>query len=282
MPEGPEVKTVARTLADKLIGKRLGTFWHSEFNLRHPVDYAKIREYQDRLVDNVSCYGKLLFVDIEGKPALLAQLGMTGQLTVAAKRAPMLAHTHIRWPLLGTDQELRYVDPRRFGLFEACDASEKKVRIGKLGPDPFNLSADDVSKLGRSITKSTRCIKEIILDQSVVVGVGNIYASEALFRAAINPTARGCDIQPERLAALIKAIVDVLHDAYTNGGTSFSDYVDGTGKKGDNLSYLSVFQRTDEPCKSCGTAIKRIKQGGRSSFFCPTCQKTVLKVHPRC
>lgn len=272
MPEGPEVKTVARTLADHLIGKRLGAFWHSEYQLRHAVDYDKIRRFENGVVDEVSCYGKLLFINVDKKPALLAQLGMTGQLTVAKRTSQVLAHTHIRWQLENTDSELRYVDPRRFGLFEACDESEKLIRIKKLGPDPFHMGANDRTRIATSIKKSARSIKEIILDQAVVVGVGNIYASEALFLSRINPMHAGNKISDKKIDALITAMIDVLKLAYKNCGTTFSNYVDGSGKKGDNLNFLKVFQRAQEPCFQCKTIIKRIKQGGRSTFFCELCQ----------
>jgi formamidopyrimidine-DNA glycosylase len=272
MPEGPEVKTVARTLANNLIGKRLGAFWHSEQKLRTKVDHEKIRKLEDRVVDNVDCYGKLLFIDVDKQPALLAQLGMTGQLSVVSRNAPVVAHTHVRWPLIDTDQELRYVDPRRFGLFAPCDAREKETRISRLGPDPFTMDDKDAQNLAHAITRSTRCIKEILLDQSVLVGVGNIYASEALFLARINPLKRGDEVSSAKITELIAAICAVLHQAYENCGTTFSNYVDGNGEKGANQSFLKVFQRMDKPCPICMTPIKRIKQGGRSTFFCSRCQ----------
>jgi formamidopyrimidine-DNA glycosylase len=277
MPEGPEVKTVAQTLGAMLIGKRLGTFWHSDYQLRHAVDYTRIRRLEirrleQRVVDDISCYGKLLFIDVDKKPALLAQLGMTGQLTVVKASTPLHAHTHIRWALVDTDQELRYVDPRRFGLFAACDVHEKRVRLEKLGPDPFSMSSEEARQLAYAMRTSSRSIKEIILDQSVVVGVGNIYASEALFMAGISPTACGSSIALAKQQLLIKAITEVLKLAYQNCGTTFSNYVDGSGKKGQHLSFLKVFQRDSEPCTICATPITRIKQGGRSTFFCAHCQ----------
>src|SRR5271156_3972058 len=111
MPEGPEVKTVARTLADKLVGQRLGSLWHSEQKLRRSVDYAKLKLLEQSYISGVSCYGKILFICVEQKPVILAQLGMTGQLKVEEKDSPIQAHTHIRWQLLESSYELRYVDP---------------------------------------------------------------------------------------------------------------------------------------------------------------------------
>lgn len=273
MPEGPEVKTIARTLAEKLVGKKLGVLWHSEFRLRHDVDYRKIKEFEHHVVDDISCYGKLLFVDVNRKPALLAQLGMTGQLSVVKAKQTVLPHTHIRWPLINTDEELRYVDPRRFGLFSACDARERRAHIERLGPDPFSMTHDDKLKIISRVRKSNRAIKEILLDQTVVVGVGNIYASEALFLAKIDPRRRGIDISVNAVEKIIDAVIEVLHLADRNCGTTFSNYVDGTGNVGKNIFYLKVFQRNDEPCQVCETMIERIKQSGRSTFFCKKCQK---------
>lgn len=272
MPEGPEVKTVARTLGENLSGKRLGALWHSELQLRHAVDYRRIRAFEHHVVDNVSCYGKILFIDIDQKPALLAQLGMTGQLTVVKTRAPVAPHTHIRWLLPDSDEELRYVDPRRFGLFDACNAQEKQAHIARLGPDPFSISMREKKQLTEVMRKSTRAIKEILLDQTVLVGVGNIYASEALFRANIHPLRLGVDITTQEYARLINAVIEILHLAYKNCGTTFSNYVDGSGKRGQNITYLKVFQRDKSPCPTCAVPIERIKQNGRSTFFCPRCQ----------
>ncbi len=272
MPEGPEVKTVARTLAHALVGQELGSLWHSAYSLRRPVDYALVKQFENHVVDDVSCYGKLLFINTKKKPALMAQLGMTGQLVVVPESSPIAPHTHIRWKLKNSRQELRYVDPRRFGVFDICDEANKQKLIERLGPDPFAITPKQKIELARAMQKSTRAIKEIILDQSVVVGVGNIYASEALYLARIHPLRRGCDIAINKLESLIEAIIDVLNLAYANSGTTFSNYVDGSGKKGDNLAYLKVFQKNGRCCEACNGTIERIKQGGRSTFYCPNCQ----------
>lgn len=272
MPEGPEVKTVARTLAEKLEGCVLGSLWHSHHRLRRAVDYEALRVFEKKRIDNVSSYGKILFISVDNKTAFMAQLGMTGQLTVNHINEPLKAHTHLRWSLLQSDRELRYVDPRRFGLVEACDDLGKEAILKRLGPDPFSIKDADHEALIKTMSRSTRSIKEILLDQSVVVGVGNIYASEALFMAKIHPEKRGVDIAETQYQRLIVAIIDILNLAYKNSGTTFSNYVDGSGKKGDNLKFLKVFQRALQPCLLCKSLILRIKQGGRSTFYCPKCQ----------
>lgn len=273
MPEGPEVKTVARTLGEHLVGKKLGLLWHSPFRLRKDADYERLKKLENSIVNDVSCYGKVLFISANEKTAMMAQLGMTGQLKVETTKSPVAKHTHIRWPLKNTELELRYVDPRRFGLIDACDEKSKQHIINRLGPDPFSMSAEDYPALIEQMKKSSRAIKEILLDQSIVVGVGNIYASEALYRAAIHPERLGSHIGIDEYNRLIDAIIAILALAYKNCGTTFSNYVDGSGKRGKNLQFLKVFQRESEPCFQCQTAIVRIKQGGRSSFYCEICQK---------
>ncbi len=272
MPEGPEVKTVARTLAEQLVGHVLGLLWHSHARLRRAVDYRQLKKLENHQIDRVFCYGKVLFISTKAKPHIMAQLGMTGQLKVTALSEPLAPHTHLRWPLKNTSKELRYVDPRRFGLIDACDEHSHRAIIAKLGPDPFSMTEQDFPALIAKMKKSSRAIKEILLDQSVIAGVGNIYASEALYRARINPEARGADLDERSYQALIPALIDILRLAYENSGTSFSNYVDGSGKKGDNLAFLKVFQRTGQTCEQCQAIIKRIKQGGRSTFYCPQCQ----------
>lgn len=132
MPEGPEVKTVARTLAQSLVGRTLDTFWHSSFSLRIKVDYQQFERLCGHSVDDVYSYGKVIFIGVNKKPALIAQLGMTGQLVVVKKTTPVLPHTHLRWSLLGQEDELRYVDQRRFGLINVCDEAQERLVLKKL------------------------------------------------------------------------------------------------------------------------------------------------------
>jgi len=273
MPEGPEVKTVARTLADQLVGRRLGVLWHSAHKLRRTVDYSRLEKLKARQISGVSCYGKILFISADEQPIIFAQLGMTGQLHVEEKKAPIKPHTHIRWELLDSSFELRYVDPRRFGLFDLCNNEIQQEIINRLGPDPFSLKTADITSIILRMSKSNRAIKEVLLDQSVISGVGNIYASEALFLAGINPQIQASNINKKSYENLIQAVIQVMNSAYQNCGTTFSNYVDGSGTKGKNLDFLKVFQRHGLACLVCCTAIERIKQGGRSTFYCTRCQK---------
>jgi len=274
MPEGPEVKTVARTLSERLVGKTLGDVWLSPYNLRKPADKMALRALKDHRVDGVASFGKVLFIEgAEQKPLIVAQLGMTGQLVVCTQNAPVAPHTHVRFGLIESSEELRYIDPRRFGFFDACDESIRESIISKLGPDPFVLNANDYADVIATMKKSTRAIKEVLLDQSIIAGVGNIYAAEALFQAGINPMRQACNISDKSYKRLIDAVIDVMHTGYKNCGTSFSNYVDGSGKKGSNISFVKVFQKDGQPCIVCQTKIARMKQGGRSTCYCPHCQR---------
>lgn len=272
MPEGPEVKTVATTLHQHLVGKELGSLWHSPARLRKAADYNALKRLEHQRIDGVSSYGKVLFMSVNHTTALVAQLGMTGQLKVENCDADIAKHTHVRWPLKETNQEIRYVDPRRFGMIDACNEELKKAILERLGPDPFLMTSKDHERLKQAMKKSGRAIKEVLLDQAVIAGVGNIYASESLFLAGIDPMKQACSISEKAYEKLIFSIIEVLELAYKNNGTTFSNYVDGSGKKGDNLEYLHVFQREGLDCRACGTSIVRIKQGGRSTFYCPKCQ----------
>jgi formamidopyrimidine-DNA glycosylase len=272
MPEGPEVKTVARTLSENLVGERLSELWHSEFTLRRAVNYAHLKLLKHKTITSVKSYGKVLFIHVDNQCAIMAQLGMTGQLVVEERDAPLLKHTHIRWQLENSNRELRYVDPRRFGCFDSCDELRAQQIIDKLGPDPFCITKLQEEQIIKNMRASSRAIKAVLLDQNIISGVGNIYASESLFLARINPLVRACDISYNSYVKLIASIKQVLNLAYKNSGTTFSNYVDGSGTKGKNLEFLLVFQRHAQPCVTCETPITRITQHGRSTFFCAVCQ----------
>ncbi len=271
MPEGPEVKTVAITLSKELTGISFGKLWRSDYQLRAPVSIDALARLEGAIIDAIECHGKMMFAVSEGKTILLFQLGMTGQLIVSDKDAPKKPHTHLCWQL-SNGKELRYIDPRRFGLVAPCDDEHRKTLTKKLGPDPFTMNDAIVPIVTASIQSSSRAIKEVILDQSMIAGVGNIYASEALFLAKIHPEIKASSLSKKEIAKLIDAIVHILKEAYKNAGTTFSNYVDGMGNKGNNQAFLKVFKREGKPCVECQSLIQRIKQSGRSTFFCGTCQ----------
>lgn len=263
MPELPEVETVVRSLAP-LIGRRIVA---AEFrNLRvlrggNP-DHMSAR-LQGRRIVSIKRYGKFIVAVIEGGGHLMIHLGMTGRLLLGG---PSGKHTHA---VLTFDRgTLLYDDSRQFGCIEYSE--EFPHRVARLGPEPMEISFEDfAADLKRHKTR----IKSLLLNQTFVRGIGNIYADEALFRAGIHPLAMTSRIRRDRARKLYDAIAEVLTEAIAAGGSSISDYVDAEGRSGFFQFSHRVYQRTGEPCMNCKTPIRRVIVTQRSSHFCPHCQK---------
>lgn len=273
MPEGPEVETVRRTLLPLVVGARLGRARVSKLALRTPITARDLAFLEGAVVDDVGRHGKLLWLRC-GDAGLCVRLGMTGRLTVEPRRTTALKHTHVRIPLDDGSRELRFCDPRRFGeVVPFAAVADLDAERARMGPDGIALDEPGRQQVARALQRTSRSVKDALLDQGIVAGVGNIYASEACFIASIDPTRRGTSLNDDEALALVRAAETALHTGVQNRGTSFSDYVDADGQRGDNASALLVFQREGEPCVRCGTAVARCVQGARSTFFCPGCQR---------
>ena len=279
MPEGPEVETVRRTLAPLITGARLGVATVSALPLRTRITSADLAFLAGRVVRDVGRRGKTLWLRVDDDDGIVVRLGMTGQLTVTATATPLPPHTHVRVPLTDdagapTGTELRFRDPRRFGEVVPFvgDAGLQALCAG-LGPDGLALGDDDRAGIAAALRQTSRAIKEALLDQRLVAGVGNIYAAEACFLAGLAPTRKGTSLTRAEAARLVEGVEATLAQGVQHRGTSFSDYVDASGDVGDNANHLWVFQREGEPCRRCGTPIARIVQGARSTFWCPQCQR---------
>jgi formamidopyrimidine-DNA glycosylase len=272
MPELPEVEMVVRTLRPRLVGERIRAVETSGLALRRPLDRKTLeRACVGARVDAVRRVGKYWLIDLSNEHLLLGHLGMTGRLVFADAKEARAPHTHAVFHLR-RGLELRYVDPRRFGVLRAyaqVDAAASP-ELAVLGVDPLD-AAFTVDYLRDAVAASKRDVKAFLMDQSRVAGLGNIYVCEALFRAGIAPTRRS-DRLVRRAAALHDAIVTSLADGIANRGTSFSDYVDADGQAGGNQLVLFVYGREGEPCRRCAAAVRRRVQAGRSTFFCPRCQ----------
>jgi formamidopyrimidine-DNA glycosylase len=263
VPELPEVETVVRSLAP-LVGRRIAT---AEFrNLRilrggNP-DHMAAR-LEGRKILSIKRYGKFIVAVIEGGGHLMIHLGMTGKLLLGG---PSGKHTHA---VLTFDRgTLLFDDSRQFGCIEYSEEFPK--RVARLGPEPMEIPFEDfAADLKRRKTR----IKSLLLNQTFIRGVGNIYADEALFRAGIHPQALTSRIRGERARKLYDAIGEVLTEAIAAGGSSISDYVDAEGRSGFFQFSHRVYQRTGEPCLNCKTPIRRVIVTQRSSHFCPRCQK---------
>src|SRR5262245_59383941 len=225
-----------------------------------------------RRVQTIDRRGKWIVVNLDRELRLVMRLGMTGQLTVMPARQPRLVHTHLIFDL-DRGGQLRFRDVRRFGsatLFASDDEVRRFFDDGGLGPEPFDLEPDYWR--GR-LTSTERCLKAILLDQRVVAGVGNIYADEALFQARLHPGQLGRTITAPQAQRLRHAVVTVLRRAIDKRGSSIRDYIGGSGAKGDFQNEFRVYGRTDEPCLCCRRAIVRTVLAGRSTHYCPKCQR---------
>ena len=239
--------------------------------MRWPVEQRLVEELAGQRVLDVERRAKYLLIRLE-RGTLIAHLGMSGSLRVMPAGSARLMHDHYDL-VLDSGQCLRFNDPRRFGSLHWCigDPREHEL-LADLGPEPLE-SAFDAAYLARRSKGRRTAVKLFLMDQRVVVGVGNIYASEALFRAGVRPRRAAGRLKSAEWLRVVEAIRAVLTDAIRQGGTTLRDYVNADGTPGYFRQELYVYERTGQPCRRCSTPIRHIVQGQRSTYFCPTCQK---------
>lgn len=274
MPELPEVETVRRTLIPHLVGRRLERVTVREARLRARVDARALRRLvQGRRVLSVRRRAKYLLVDLEGESILMLHLGMTGKLGILAPERPLRNHDHVLWDL-DDARQLRFNDARRFGLVMAFAASLEAThpRLRDLGIEPLSDLFDADEMFGAS-RRSRQPIKGYLMDAKRIVGVGNIYASEALFAARIHPARAACRVSRQRWHDLVDAVRDTLGAAIEQGGTTLRDFANVEGEAGSFAVRLSVYGREGEPCPRCSRPVRRVVQAGRSTFYCAACQR---------
>ncbi len=274
MPELPEVETVAQGLRRRALGRRIASV-----EIRHPsVIAGSLEEFastlEGRTVVSVARKGKAIAAELAAEDGsaprfLMVRLGMTGQLTVAPREAPVEPHTHVFMPLDDGREELRFRDARRFGRLRSLTLPELEKVFGTLGPDAQKVTE---AQFLAAMRGRQGAIKSWLMNQNLVAGLGNIYADEALFEARIHPLSQPGRVSAGKSHQLYKAVRKVLDRAVRLGGTTFSDYLDIEGRPGAFLSKLRVYQHTGEPCRRCGHIIRRIVIAGRSSHYCPRCQ----------
>ena len=271
MPELPEVETTRRGLKTHVCGQKVQAMTLYRRDLRWPISSELPEVVLEQGIKTLDRRGKYLIFNFE-KGAMLAHLGMSGSIRIANPTEQLRKHDH--WTLrFQPDQELRFNDPRRFGaLFWVESDWQKHPLISELGPEPLleDFTGDYLYSASRS---RKQAIKSLIMDAKTVVGVGNIYASEALFHARIHPQLASGKLSRVRADKLVREIKRVLAKAIERGGTTLRDYVNGTGNPGYFQQELWVYGRKGLPCKVCGTPIKEIRLGQRSTCFCPNCQK---------
>ena len=275
MPELPEVETVLRGLRKRALGRRIVAV-----EVLHPGIIAGgtedfISRIEGRTAVAARRKGKVLAMEMAeanhpDSSYLIFRLGMTGQVTIQPIDVSLESHTHVRMVFEGRKEELRFRDVRRFGRLRCLTREEFEVLFESLGPDAQQATEEEFL---RAMRGRRGAIKSWLLNQQGVSGLGNIYADEALFEAGIHPLA-----QPERVSAassrrLYGAVQEVLKRAVNLQGTTFRDYIDIEGRPGNFHQRLRVYQKTGKPCTRCGTPIRRIIIAGRSSHFCPRCQR---------
>lgn len=272
MPELPEVETTRRGIAPHLCGRELAGAVVRQPQLRWPVPVATIQQLAGRRIHDIDRRAKYLLLRTE-PGTILIHLGMSGSLRVLDATTPPSAHDHVDLLLAG-GQCLRLRDPRRFGCMLWLDAStdEQHPLLSGLGPEPLDPGFEG-DYLYRRARGRRRAVKEFLMDGHIVVGVGNIYASEALFEAGIHPRRAAGRISRARYQRLAEAVRRVLQDAIAQGGTTLRDFTGAEGAPGYFRIALAAYGRGGLPCPRCDTPLRAIRQGQRATVYCPRCQR---------
>ena len=270
MPELPEVETTLRGIAPHLTGQQVRNIVIRHPRLRWPIPERLPSLLRGQTIRRLARRAKYLLISFD-RGTLILHLGMSGSLRILTAPTPPDKHEHFDL-VLHNGKVLRMRDPRRFGavLWHEGDVAQHPL-LAALGPEPLQRRFD-TAHLYAATRKRKAAIKQVVMDSHVVVGVGNIYANEALFRAGVRPQLAADKLGRERCARLVQAIKEVLRAAIRKGGSSLRDYVNSDGAQGYFQQHYFVYGRTGEPCRQCGTAIRQLRQGQRSTFYCPGCQ----------
>lgn len=271
MPELPEVETTRRGIEPHVVGRRISRLLVHDFRLRWPVDPQMVAAVAGTAIRRAGRRAKYLLLETDAG-TLILHLGMSGSLRVLPALTPRIAHDHVDIEL-DSGQTLRFNDPRRFGslLFTTGDASGHPL-LKSLAPEPLEDEFD-----GEYLWKITRrrsvAIKQLIMNSRLVVGVGNIYASEALFAARVLPTRAAGSLSPARWERIVTAVRATLEKAIVAGGSTLRDFAAADGRPGYFQHDFAVYGREGKPCRRCKSPIRAIRQGQRSTFYCPRCQR---------
>lgn len=281
MPELPEVETVRRGLAPAMEGHRIERAEVNRPDLRWPLPEGMAARLEGATVERLRRRSKYILADLDTGESLLIHLGMSGRMLVSGTMlgdfhhdhpAPQ-KHDHVVLHMQG-GARITFNDARRFGAMDLVRTDREAAHwlLSSLGPEPFGNDFNE-TYLVAALKERKSPIKTVLLDQRVVAGLGNIYVSEVLFRAGIDPRRAANRIAAARIATLVPVIRAVLSEAIEAGGSSLRDHRQADGELGYFQHAFRVYDREEEPCPACATPIKRIVQGGRSSYFCPACQK---------
>lgn len=275
MPELPEVEVISRGLAPVLEGRRIENISFSKLKLRLPVP-SRAAAVGEKIV-SVRRRAKYIVIGLENSAAMVIHLGMTGRLGVFRRGTTLQKHDHVRW-LLDNGMELRFNDTRRFGSVQIVSPDEDiEILFADQGPDPFwpEFSAKYLAEKARGRKLP---VKNFLMDNRVVTGIGNIYACETLYACKINPKSPAGDLGLKEWRMIVAKSREILEEAIACGGSSISDYVNSSGEKGYFQVRLRVYGRLGKPCRNCGESIEKYVLGGRASFFCPCCQPSEKEI----
>jgi formamidopyrimidine-DNA glycosylase len=277
MPELPEIESLRRILARSAAGRTVESVRISEPRLRRRIAHNLAAGVQGRRIVRLGRRAKYLIIELSGGAAIIVHLGMSGSLTHRgagfdnsefAER-----HDHVEFAL-DDGTRLVYNDPRRFGLIRLVMTDDVKTapEFANIGPEPLS-AAFNAEYLARIARRRRVAIKNLIMDQRVVAGIGNIYASEILFRAGVRPTRRAARVTREEIGRIVAETAPILRDAIGSRGTTFRSYRDSEGQPGRFAERLMVYGRDGEQCRKCSGSIRAVVVGQRSSFFCSQCQR---------
>lgn len=273
MPELPEVEVVRRSLEPRLRGSRIIRILAGQ----HPGDILALPleefacEVEGQRIVGLGRRGKTLLIELDSGAAITVHLGMTGELSLARPGEPYPSHHHLSF-VLEQGRELRYRDIRRFGRIGLLRPDERDRLEARLGPEPLAPELTP-ERLRERLARHRRAIKALLLEQSFLAGVGNIYADEALFRAGIHPLRPANSLDSEEAGRLLVALREVLEEAITRRGTTIRNYRDGLGQPGENQARLRIYGRPPgSPCPVCGAPVERVVVAQRGTTFCPRCQ----------
>ena len=274
MPELPEVQTVVDTLSPRVVGRRIVAVRTGIHDVVRPAGFDLTAAVAGRSVARVHRRAKRIVVDLDDSRSFFVHLGMTGRLRVEPADAPLLPHTHVVF-VLDDESEVRFIDPRRFGgvVWEGNPSEATSGKTGRfsapVGPEPLTLRP---ASLLKRLGATRRPVKNALLDQSLIAGLGNIYVDESLHAAGIHPLTPASSIPEADVRRLNRAIKTTLRRAIRHRGSTLRDYVDAEGVGGGFQRLHKVYAREGQPCRGCGAPIERVVLGGRSTHFCPACQ----------
>ena len=281
MPELPEVETVRRGLSPAMEGNIIERMDVNRADLRFPFPDKFRDRVEGTTITRMGRRAKFLVTELSNGEALIMHLGMSGRFTVGGASTADFhhdpgtnpAHDHVVFHMSSGDT-VTYNDPRRFGFMELWPIDDLSTypRIKHLGPEPLS-NHFNAAYLNEALRGKAAPIKSVLLDQSVIAGLGNIYVCEALFRAGISPRRKASSVVGKRAERLAPAINEVIAEAIAAGGSSISDFASASGELGYFQKQFDVYDREGEECKTCGATVQRLVQSGRSTFFCSTCQR---------